>query len=63
MSYDARLRGENCMFSGTKVQEGGVFVVDRTSQGRLWIYFEPIGSIAAYNFGFRARHLPTNDER
>ena len=51
------------MFSWTKVQEVGVFVVDRTSQGRLWIYSEPIGSIAAFNFGFRARHLPTNDER
>ena len=51
------------MFSGTKVQEGGAFVVDRTSQGRLWIYSEPIGSIAAFNFGFRGRHLSTNDER
>jgi len=63
MSYDARLRGENCMFFVTKVQEGGAFVVDRTSQGRLWIYSEPIGSIAAFDFGFRARHLSTNDER
>jgi len=45
------------MFSETKVQEGGVFVVNRTSQGRLWIYSEPIGSIAAFDFGFRARHL------
>ena len=51
------------MFSGTKVQEGGVFVVNRTFQGRLWIYSESIGSIVAFNFGFWAHRLPTNDER
>ena len=63
MSYDACVRGENCMFFWMKVQEGGVFVMDRTSQGRLWIYPEPIGSIVAFNFGFWSRHLPTNGER
>jgi len=51
------------MFFCKKMQEGGVFVMDRTSQGWLWIYPEPIGSIVAFKLGFWDRHLPTNDER
>ena len=50
VSYDACLRGENCIFFWTKVQEGRVFVVDRTSKGWLWIYWEPIDSILAFWF-------------
>jgi len=45
------------------MQDGGVFVVDRTSQGRLWIYPEPIGSVVAFNFDFWARLLPMDGER
>jgi hypothetical protein len=63
MSYDACLRGENCIFFCKKMQDGGVFVVDRTSQGRLWIYPEPIGSVVAFNFDFWARLLPMDGER
>jgi len=62
-SYDACLRGENCTFCCTKMQEGGVFVVYRTPQGRLWIYSGAIGSIVAFNFELWGRHLPTDDER
>jgi len=51
------------MFFWMKVQKGRVFVVDRTSQGLLWIYSGAIDSIVAFNFVFWARHLRTNDGR
>ena len=49
------------MFFWTKVQEGGVFVVDRAYEGRLWIYWEPIDSILA--FWYRVPNPPSADER
>jgi hypothetical protein len=45
------------------MQEGGVFVVYRTPQGRLWIYSGAIGFVVVFNFGLWNRHLPTDDER
>ena len=49
------------MFFGKKVQEGGVFVVDRTSSWRLWVYWESIDSILA--FWFQVPDSPSAAER
>jgi hypothetical protein len=49
------------MFFWKKVQEGGMFVVDRTSSGRLWVYWELIDSILA--FWFQVPDPPFADER